>query len=427
MKKTVVVLLIMLLAISVVFISTGCKATAAETTAAETTAEKPYEGTEIGVLSASNLQDQGYFDLFTEKTGIKVNYIEYPSDFMQIKQMVTTYLTQGGAEGIDVMALAAYTFKSLADQGLFVPLDDLFTAEQIADWPTDVVNRECRTADGQLYEAPFQVSTMAFMINQQLFDEAGVKVPTTWQELRDAAIKLTKPDGSQYGIAISGKIEGHLLNQMLLFVNQAGGNLGDMTDPKTIEGLKFLYDLVVNDKVCDPQMIMQGHCEGTGAEFVSKKTAMVLDWFGCITGVYLPMEGFDSTNMIFVPGFMGPVTDGFPSGSWTYAIPTFSKNQGAAGEFIKYCMSLDGQIANKLSLPSTGEAYADISLLSNPEGAKAQALYMSHATSRLFAGNYTAELEGVLDIDFNAALAGQISFEDALAAMQQKIDAVVKK
>lgn len=439
MKRVFIWLVVLVFVVSLSLVSISCKTsttttaaasettTAVETTAASETTinEKSFAGQTIGVLTAPSLQSQEFFDLFTEKTGIIVNVIETPQDWEQQKQMITTYTMQG-AEGVDVMALASYTFKPLANQGYYLPLDDLFTAEDLADWPTDVVNRECRTVDGTLYEVPAFLGTMAWMVNKSLLDEAGVTVPTTWEELREAAKKLTKSDGSQYGISISGMTGGHLLNEMLLFVNQAGGDLSNTQDPKTIEGLKFLYDLVVTDKSVPPEMVTEKNCQDIGAEFIAKKTAIIIDWFGCITGVDMPMEGFDKTNMIFVPAFKGAVTDGFPSGTWTYAISKFSKNPDAAKEFIKYSMSLDGQIANKSSNPSIGKAYADLSKLANPEAAAAQQLYVANATSRLFAGDYTSELEGTCDIDFNSALAGTISFEDALAAIQQKIDAVVK-
>ena len=84
-------------------------------------------------------------------------------------------------------------------------------------------------------------------------------------------------------------------------------------------------------------------------------------------------------------------------------------------------------VANQNAVPSIGKAFADLSKLANPEAAASQGMYIKNATSRMFAGDYTAEVEGAVDIDFNSALAGTMSFEDALAAIQAKIDAVVKK
>ena len=60
--------------------TTAAETTAAETTEAETTeaekeADKPFEGTTLNVMLAYGGADAS-FDAFTEKTGIKVEYVE---------------------------------------------------------------------------------------------------------------------------------------------------------------------------------------------------------------------------------------------------------------------------------------------------------------------------------------------------------------
>ncbi len=55
------------------------------------------------------------------------------------------------------------------------------------------------TYDGKLYGVPFGVNCLAMFYNKDMLDEAGIEVPTTWSELKDAAVKLS--DGSRYGFA----------------------------------------------------------------------------------------------------------------------------------------------------------------------------------------------------------------------------------
>jgi ABC-type glycerol-3-phosphate transport system substrate-binding protein len=60
--------------------------------------------------------------------------------------------------------------------------------------------------DGKVIALPFKgkMATVALFYNQTLFEQAGLKPPTlttSLDELTEMAIKLTQPDGSQWGIA----------------------------------------------------------------------------------------------------------------------------------------------------------------------------------------------------------------------------------
>jgi ABC-type glycerol-3-phosphate transport system substrate-binding protein len=65
---------------------------------------------------------------------------------------------------------------------------------------------EAGRLDGKLISLPFKgkMAAAALFYNQTLFEQAGLKPPdlnTTVDELTELAIKLTRPDGSQWGIA----------------------------------------------------------------------------------------------------------------------------------------------------------------------------------------------------------------------------------
>lgn len=61
------------------------------------------------------------------------------------------------------------------------------------------------TYDDKYYAVPKDVDTIALWYNKTMFDEAGLAYPTadwTWDDVSEAAKKLTKDDGSQYGLAV---------------------------------------------------------------------------------------------------------------------------------------------------------------------------------------------------------------------------------
>ncbi len=60
--------------------------------------------------------------------------------------------------------------------------------------------------EGKTYAIPKDVDTIALWYNKTMFDEAGMDYPDeswTWEDYYDAAVKLTKEDGSQYGTAMN--------------------------------------------------------------------------------------------------------------------------------------------------------------------------------------------------------------------------------
>lgn len=103
--------------------------------------------------------------------------------------------------------------------------------------------------DGAQYALPKDYDTIGLWYNKTMFDEAGLAYPDDtwdWAKLKEAAQKLTKSDGSQYGIVAPLHNQEGYYN----FVYQNGGEIitsdkkSGYDDPKTIEALKYYFDFV---------------------------------------------------------------------------------------------------------------------------------------------------------------------------------------
>lgn len=103
--------------------------------------------------------------------------------------------------------------------------------------------------DGKQYAIPKDYDTIGLWYNKTMFDEAGVPYPDdtwTWDDLRAAAEKLTKSDGSQYGILAPLHNQEGYYN----FVYQNGGTIvtddrkSGYDDPKTIEAMEYYFSFV---------------------------------------------------------------------------------------------------------------------------------------------------------------------------------------
>lgn len=98
------------------------------------------------------------------------------------------------------------------------------------------------------YALPKDYDTIGLWYNKKMFDEAGIAYPDdswNWDKLKEVAKKLTKADGSQYGVLAPLHNQEGYYN----FVYQNGGNIinnekkSEYDNPKTIEAMKYYFDL----------------------------------------------------------------------------------------------------------------------------------------------------------------------------------------
>ncbi len=103
--------------------------------------------------------------------------------------------------------------------------------------------------NGKQYAIPKDYDTIALWYNKTLFDEAGIAYPDdtwTWDDLKEAAKKLTKDDGSQYGFCAGLHNQEGYYN----FVYQNGGEIitadrkSGYDEDATIAGIEEYFSYV---------------------------------------------------------------------------------------------------------------------------------------------------------------------------------------
>lgn len=82
-----------------------------------------------------------------------------------------------------------YGIPQLYDAGVLVPVDELMTEEEMNDVLDAYWGRY--TYKERKEALPFQVSMPMLYVNLDLFNEYGVEIPRTWEEVIEAAHKLT--------------------------------------------------------------------------------------------------------------------------------------------------------------------------------------------------------------------------------------------
>lgn len=168
---------------------------------------------------------------FTEETGIKaeISVITWDEYWTML---------EAGAQGgslPDVFWMHSNESQRYMSNDMLLDLTDYIAdSEEIdpANYPEDIWG--LYTYDDKYYAVPKDVDTIALWYNKTLFDEANLDYPTadwTWDDLTEAAIKLTKDDGSQYGFAMRND------NNQAGYYNLIYGNNGTViSEDKTTSG-----------------------------------------------------------------------------------------------------------------------------------------------------------------------------------------------
>jgi multiple sugar transport system substrate-binding protein len=202
--------------------------------------------------------------------------------------------------------------------------------------------------NGHLYSIPRDTATNVLYYNKDDFDKAGLSYPDeswTWDDLRNAAKKLTVTDGgrvTRYGLVLES-------NQWPMVVYQNGGQIFDdpvqptkytLDEPKAVEAIQFIADMINEDKSV-PNFQEADQMGGTASMFAADQASMSITNASRL-GTYA-----DATfNWAVAPVPAGP--DGIhanEAGGAGFAMNANSKNKDAAWAFMEYLCGEPGQIA----------------------------------------------------------------------------------
>ncbi|MFK4153918.1 ABC transporter substrate-binding protein [Streptomyces fungicidicus] len=154
-------------------------------------------------------------------------------------QVMTKALRMASSKSLpDIVQFDASEMPTFADAGGLVDLRTLgLTTEDV---PEGIVG--FGSYKGTYYGAARSVNTLALFYNKDVLDEAGVQVPTTWDELRETAKKLTQ--GKRYGLALSAGGAEDGVFQFTPFMWSNGGDETDLDSPQVVGALDYWKELL---------------------------------------------------------------------------------------------------------------------------------------------------------------------------------------
>lgn len=253
--------------------------TASDTGAASNTSTASSDVT-LNVAIWDTNQEPGLKDImadFTAKTGIKTNI------------SVTSWneywtMLEAGAQGgslPDVFWMHSNESQRYMSNDMLLDLTDKIKASDVIqpeNYPADIWS--LYTYDSKYYAVPKDIDTIALWYNKKLFDEAKMDYPTadwTWEDMFAAAKKLTKPDGSVYGIATRNDQNQSGYYNIIYsndgFVISDDKKTSGWDNPKTIEAMKLLEGAIKDGSMPSLETMTENRED---VLFVAGKVAMAI-------------------------------------------------------------------------------------------------------------------------------------------------------
>jgi len=233
---------------------------------------------------------------------------------------------------------------TLIDEDAIVPMDPLASSPEDKAWiegfyPGFMQNSQ---TGGKTWGIPFQRSTIVMFWNKELFKQAGLdpeRAPETWDQMVEAAKKLTRTDANgnvtQWGVKIPSTgfaywmFQGMTTPNDTLLMNSAGTETY-FDKPEAVQALQKWVDLSAKDKVSPGGVIEWGT---TPKDFLERKAAMVWTTTGNLANLRANADFPFGVAMLPAQKKRGSPTGG---GNFYLFSKTTPEQQQAAMKFIRW-------------------------------------------------------------------------------------------
>ncbi|MCF3939459.1 ABC transporter substrate-binding protein [Gordonia tangerina] len=405
----------------------------------------------VAMVSNSQMQDavalSGQFE--KENPGIKLKFVTLSENEARAK--ITASVATGGGE-FDVVMISNYETPMWAENGWLVNLTPYMEADP--SYAADDFIPTLKSAlsyDGSMYSAPFYGESSFLMYNKRMFADAGVSLPAnpTWPQVAEVAAKLDTGDVS--GICLRGKPGwGELLAPLNTVINAFGGRWYDenwnaqLTSPEVEAAVKFYVDTVRDHG--EPGAASSGFQE-CGNLLSQGQVAMWYDATSAVSVLESPDTSTIAGDVGYLPAPRMAKADNGWLYTWSLGIPTSSTKQDEAWKFIDWMTNRDyikyvsetlgashippGSRMSTYRLPAyeeISEPFADatLSAMTTADQQNPTLKPVPYTGIQFLAIPEFQDLGTRVSQQISAAIAGQISVEQALAQSQEYAETVGK-
>jgi trehalose transport system substrate-binding protein len=378
---------------------------------------REFEGTSIRWSTSLAESERAVFDNtilpdFQEKTGIEVEFLQIEAADL-VRQLEAQ--VQADAVEIDLIAIDNNSLAPLVANELVEDLTEF--EDMIPDATIESILGVLRF-DDTLYFLPYRPNVQITYYNSGMFDEYGLEVPRTWEELLEVAQTFYDEEGVGR-VAVQASPEagaGPVGVTVTEFIWQAGGDPLELNSPEAVEAFEFLQEL---NEYFNPQT--------PTAKFDTMNTYIANDsvYLGANWpfGINVIVEEGGRDDVLAYSGWAGPAGEFHVLGGEVLGVPSGSPNRDAAMVFAEYLMSRETQelLTRELAWPSVrDDAYEAVegwqqeyfeAVLESMENAQARPNVV-----------YWGEVQRIMADAWNEIVSGGAPVQETLDRYQEQLE-----
>ena len=315
----------------------------------------------------------------------------------------------------DLVILDSPDHASYASMGIFADITGKFDVSTYYEGPV-----ASATLDDTLYGVPFGCNCLALYYNEDMFETAGItEAPTTWDELKEAAEKLTSDNVTGLAFCSVQNEEGTF--NFVPWLWSTGATSYEINSENGIRALSFVKDLI-DSGVMSKECInwTQGDVMN---QFISGNVAMMINgpW-------QIPTMREEAPELNYNVALI-PMDAEYASviGGENYAVVSGGNEDGAL-DFLTYATQEEQVI---FMMTQMGYISADKEIAAAQFTDEGDAIYkkfveqMEYAQARGPLPEWP-EVSDAISLAFNEVMTGSASPEDAATEAQATIDSIVQ-
>lgn len=388
------------------------------------------EVTELNVPTAETPWLPSYQELVAEyeaETGVKINLTTFPMDGLLTQQ---ANAAQSGSNAFDVFQMNEQWVGQFYDNQWVQPLaevdpdfawdDGLIEFDGVGRWDADL---RSTTPDGEPYALPINGNIQLFMYRTDLYDQLGLEVPTSWDEVVDNGQAARDAGAVTDGYVLRGKTPTYDFSAVLFseggawFEGEADGDFTPTVDtPEMRAALEQFKELAAIGPAA-PQTVAQ-------AEATSLMQGGSVLQATLVAAVAAPLENPEASQVAGKIGY-APLPGGTPvSGTWTVGIPTGlpEERAQAAYEFITWLTSQEAM--------QKWAELGGVTTRSDIETDRPELLALLDSEADIQAGfryPFAPQMVQMADPVIGEYLAGTIDLDEAISRMDEGLTRIVEE
>lgn len=229
------------------------------------------------------------------------------------------------------------------NQGILEDMTDVYNEINEVTPFEESLETAVTSEDGVVYGIPGWASVQVLYYRTDMFEEAGLDAPKTWDDFREAAIKLTDEKNGIYGAGIgygASNSDAEWLTRAMLWSN---GSVDVDEDGKvaveseeTVSTAQYIQDLFLEDKVTPPTAVNWDD-SGNNKAYLSGQCAMIFNVGSLLNTIKTDdPDLYENTGIAMIPaGSEGAKVPGILDG---WGIFKNAKNKEGAKELVKYLL-----------------------------------------------------------------------------------------